>query len=379
MIPESHFLMCLIGVFLIMLKKSVLVSILGLFFSSGLFGQNVKWTHYGLRPLAMGNAFVAVADDYNVLFYNPAGLARLKEWDGEFLNPSYEISSDTLDFLQDIADLEGDVDSTLSFIKKYSGTDQHMALTWTPHLIFPGFGFGIGLEMAGSMTFHSHPSIDLNLGPTVIMPIAMALNFLEDKISFGLGIKARARAGVDHRFDIGDIEILKNDDAESKEKLSHFIEGGFGYGADFGFLFTPTEYMKPTLGISITDIGGTPFEKQSIGETAARAPKTVLASVNAGFSLTPVSADRMFIRTSADVHSINQPFSFSKKLNLGLEWGYGDIIKIQTGLHQGYLSGGFQFDVGLLNLKVVSYAEELGAMAGDKQDRRFAFQLKLLI
>ena len=36
------------------------------------------WTHYGVRPLGMGNAFVAVADDFNSLFYNPAGLARLK-------------------------------------------------------------------------------------------------------------------------------------------------------------------------------------------------------------------------------------------------------------------------------------------------------------
>ena len=38
--------------------------------------QENKWTHFGTRPLAMGNA-VAVSDDF-ALFYNPAGLARLK-------------------------------------------------------------------------------------------------------------------------------------------------------------------------------------------------------------------------------------------------------------------------------------------------------------
>ena len=31
----------------------------------------------GIRPLGMGNAFVAVADDRNALHYNPAGLARI--------------------------------------------------------------------------------------------------------------------------------------------------------------------------------------------------------------------------------------------------------------------------------------------------------------
>jgi len=33
----------------------------------------------GARPMAMGNAFVALADDCNALFWNPAGLADLKE------------------------------------------------------------------------------------------------------------------------------------------------------------------------------------------------------------------------------------------------------------------------------------------------------------
>ena len=68
--------------------------------------------------------------------------------------------------------------------------------------------------------------------------------------------------------------------------------------------------------------------------------------------------------------------------NLGLEWGYGKIIKIQTGLHQGELSGGFEFDVFLFSCRFVTYAEQLGTIAGqdDKlRDRRFALQLKLLI
>ena len=32
----------------------------------------------GARPIAMGNAFSAVADDANTIYYNPAGLGRLK-------------------------------------------------------------------------------------------------------------------------------------------------------------------------------------------------------------------------------------------------------------------------------------------------------------
>ena len=41
--------------------------------------QDKVWTEYGVRPLAMGNAFVAIADDENAFYYNAAGLAFQKK------------------------------------------------------------------------------------------------------------------------------------------------------------------------------------------------------------------------------------------------------------------------------------------------------------
>ena len=60
---------------------------------------DADWTHFGVRPLAMGNAYVAIADDYNALFYNPAGIARLKEWNGEFFNPAIAFSKNTVEIM----------------------------------------------------------------------------------------------------------------------------------------------------------------------------------------------------------------------------------------------------------------------------------------
>jgi hypothetical protein len=95
-----------------------------------------------------------------------------------------------------------------------------------------------------------------------------------------------------------------------------------------------------------------------------------------------MQSGRSYILCAVDAHAINQPHHYSKKFNMGLEWGYGQIIKLQTGLHQGELTGGMQFDVGLLNLRFVTYAEQLGPIAGQDdnlRDRRYALQLKLLI
>jgi hypothetical protein len=350
--------------------------------------RELNWTHFGLRPLAMGNAYVAVADDFNALFYNPAGLARLKTWDGEFLNPTLEISKNTIDTFSKIKTLaqgaSGGVDSVLELLEENTGKSQHFALGLTPHLVFPGFGFGLGIATPLTMAIHRDISVDLEFGPRAIVPISVAGNFLEDRLSLGATLKLVVAGGVDHEFSINDISAFsKNDSSSSGPKLSDYVQGGAGVGFDFGLLFTPIKTMSPTLGVSVTDLGGTPYQKQiNVGGTALGTPKIRLPSVNTGLSLIPWEAGGMYLRTSVDAHAINQPDHFSKKFNLGAEWGYGSILKVQTGVHQGELSAGFEFDVMLLAIRFVTYSEQLGVVAGEDdnlRDRRYAVQIKAIL
>ena len=339
------------------------------------------WTHYGARPLAMGNAFVAVADDYNALFYNPAGLARLQEWDGEFLNPRIEISKNTQDFLNDMGNLGSDSQSVLDLIESNTGKNHHFAAGMTPHLVFPGFGFGIGAQFNGSLTFHRYPSAFVDAGLRLTIPISYAMSFMEDRLSVGATLKTRVRGGVFHEFSIEDLQALQDDsgDSSSGPKIDDFMEAGMGYGTDLGILYTPMEPMKPTFGLSITDLGGTPYEKMALGSTDPKsAPSRVLPAVNLGLSFRPIENDGSYLLATMDMHAINQPYDFSKKLNFGLEYGIGSIIKLLSGLHQGYLTAGVQVDVNWIILRLASYAVELGETAGSVEDRRYMFELKLL-
>ena len=339
----------------------------------------------------MGNAFVSIADDYNALFYNPAGLARLKEWDGELINPKVELSRNTSDFIKDASSLAGgsqdSVKNVLALIEKQTGKNQHIGLGLTPHLIFPGFGFGAGFDIDANMVFHRYPSVNLDVGTRIVLPIAFAFNALEDRLSLGFAVKMRARGGIDHEFSIDDLEsfIKKNNKATEgtaastdQKELKDYVEGGVGAGGDFGLLFTPVKTMEPTFAFTVHDIGSTSYSKFDVGGEALGTPDPQLAAVNTGFSLKPIQTGRMYVRTSIEAHAINQPYSFSKKLNLGLEWGHGEWIKVQTGLHQGYLSAGAQLDIMLLRIALVTYSEELGTYAGSREDRRYAAQIKLI-
>lgn len=352
--------------------------------------DELKWTHYGVRPLAMGNAFVAVANDYNALFYNPAGLARLESWSMEIINPTVGVSANTIATVSDVMKLTNgasessgktSVQTAIDTFEVLSGKPQYINLGLTPHLVFPGFGFAIGLDIGGTMTLHRQISADLDLGVDVIIPFTYAKSMLEDRLSLGATVKAVGTSGVDREFSLADVTAFtKNDGTDSSQKkLTDYVVGGRGVGADIGLLFTPVKTMEPTLGISIMDIGGTPY--QPVDDTLGT-PKPRDPTVNTGVSFKPVTSGNMYLLTSLDVHAINQPIHYSKKVNVGTELGLGKMLKLQAGLHQGELSGGVQLDAWLLILRFATYAEQLGATAGEDKlhaDRRYVAQLKLLL
>lgn len=344
------------------------------------------WTHYGLRPLGMGNAYVAVADDFNALFYNPAGLARLKTWDMEIINPFVMATSNVKGLVSDAQDnmKSGSTLDTLDLLEKHTGENFGVGFGLTPHFIFKNFGVGLGIEASVQAEFHRDVTVDLDTGIRAVLPVAFAKSFMNDRLSIGAALKLRARAGVDQNFSMDDIAAFQDSknnsgNSENDRDLEDYVKAGTGYGVDVGLLFTPTKVMEPTIGVSITDIGGTPYDAYDVAGSSLGAPDIQLASLNVGMSAKPWKGEWSYLMTAIDMHSINQPFSFSKKLSLGVEGGLGNILKVQTGLYNGYMTAGLQFDVGLLNLRVITYAEEIGTSAGYRPDRRVAAQLKLLL
>jgi hypothetical protein len=333
-----------------------------------------RWTHFGVRPLAMGNAYVSVADDFNALFYNPAGLARIQEWDGELLNPYLSAGSESFGLITEISSLGGaSTAEYLSFFQDKTGRNMHFGAGVTPHLIFKNFGFGIGVNTGADITMHSDLNIDAKLGAEIVAPFTYAMNFFNDRLSVGATLKARIFAGVDENLDITMVESL----AESSDDDTLF-KTGTGVGADVGLLFTPTQKMSPTLGISITDLGGTKYQ----GSGDISAPEDVLASVNTGFSIMPYKTDFSFLRVSIEAHSINRPIHYSHKLHMGAEMGVSSIFKVQAGLKDGYLGGGFELDVGILSLRYANHVVDQGSIVGiddELIDRRHMLQVKLLI
>jgi len=60
------------------MKKMLLILIIGAFLSSLALANGLNLNSLGSRALAMGGAFVGLADDYSAIFWNPAGIAHFK-------------------------------------------------------------------------------------------------------------------------------------------------------------------------------------------------------------------------------------------------------------------------------------------------------------
>ena len=352
------------------------------------YAQEERWTHYGIRPLSMGNAFVAVAVDFNALHYNPAGLAKLKTWSLEILNPYIEISKSVVSIYQDISDLTSgssrDTSAVLDILETYTGKTNHIGLGLRPYLLLPKFGLGIATDLDSSVSFHRYPSIYLHFGAIITMPIGYAISLLDDRLQLGATIKFIGKNRIEHEFSIQDLEVFAKNEQDSNtnesSKLDDFYKSGTRQALDVGLLCTPIKPMEPTLGISIANAIGTPYTKVKIANTTSPSkPDAEIPSINVGLSLKPWQTKWSYLLTALDIHEINKPYSFSKKFNIGAEWGFGSILKIGAGLHQGYFSAGFQIDAILLKLRFVTYAEEMGPASGTCADRRYALQLKLLI
>ena len=88
----------------------------------------------GVRPLGMGGAFLALSDDENALFYNPAGLNDVKGFGGAaILNPYVALSEDSVQLYKDIQDVEGtDAVQVANLLNQHVGEHQHVQAAMFP-------------------------------------------------------------------------------------------------------------------------------------------------------------------------------------------------------------------------------------------------------
>jgi hypothetical protein len=353
------------------------------------------------RALGMGDAFVAVANDYSALFYNPAGLARRE--DGE-LNLSIDagLSPAMLKFSKDIQDAQksGSTDSEkqqaiLNVLdENYGKTFSARVAPASAVLVRPHWGIGF-IPADVSMELTVHKQVGPAVNATVYGDSTLAYGYGKDVPWFdharlSLGFTGKLVNRVYASKAVSAVELAADSNFVKKEDLHE----GYTIDGDFGALLTPElpdegiwsmiRLARPTFGVVVRNIAETGFAHsfKLINKDETEAPEKLYRVVDVGTRWEYPSAWIFGGRGVLDIRDIGHPdFNWRKGLHAGFEfdWTVASWWKGQyrVGISEGYYTAGLSALLGIFNLDFVTYAEDVGTYNHSKESRLYMVRLNL--
>lgn len=360
-------------------KRSVLSAAMVLVFffqfSAILYAAEYYGFHRGVRPLGMGGAFTAVADDVSGVYFNPAGLADLPGFTLGILDPMVGVSENTVDLYDDYDEIDtDDVTEVTELMRKYVGENNHVEAAFDLHL---GFRMGrAGILVSAIAQSDSNIRIRNPVNPQAhitsindyggMLSMGVAVPGLKG-LKLGGTIKALQRKSLNEVYSA---TVIADDDLG--DLIDDDTKDGSGVTADLGAIYTfnllkVTDISIGVAGINIpeVDYGDAMDGKSQVNAGVAFRQKLL------GFTLT----EALDVYDVTD--NVSDDSSFEKKVHMGAELKFPWLISVRAGLNQGYYTAGATLNFKILKVDVATYGEEIGMIAGQKEDRRYAGSISL--
>lgn len=385
----------------------------GALLATGVFSQSVQALTYeyptiykDVRVLSMGGANVAVGGGNSAVFTNPAGLTKMdKGMTVDLLPLNFIIGQNVMDFasdMSDAADMPTDTveqenaqeEAFLDVLKEYRGKnihfgfDSHTAVGWRGNNRWmpenDDFAFSIGALGSVTTNFRTHQGYGsdglLEVEARALTGGVFGAAYQRNDIHVGAALKVLSMSKLDRSYTTTDLMDM-SDDTKNVEFEDDLYDGN-AVGIDAGLMYDylPESAIRPTFGVSILNIGGMDF-----GD-AGEIPMTV----NVGTSIRPQGSfangyfnDKVTLAFDyIDLfNGYEQDSDIMKRTRLGgelLVWDHMlSTLALRAGLYQGQYTAGFDLRLTVVSIGFATYAEEVGAYAGQDPDRRFLATLRI--
>jgi hypothetical protein len=328
----------------------------------------------GVRPLGMGDAFTAVVDDENALFYNPAGLSKIDTLSFAVVNPLLEASADSIDLAYDADDTDtDDTAEVVELMRDYLGEHQHLRGGIFPHVGFNIAGYGVMVGVLAQATLDAEirnptwPEADMDYvyDRGLVAGVGGRIPFLD--LRLGATLKYISRSSLNEVYTATDIA---SDDFE--DEFDDDMKEGSAVALDLGVIYQLPwiEWVDTDVGFTIQHLPEMQFGDAQNQETQAN----IGVAAKKGFGGFTVVGALDYVDLT---HAIGEDRDIPKRLHMGVELQLPLILSLRLGLNQGYLTYGFSADLWALKLDFAGYTEEAGAYAGQRDDRRYVGQISL--
>lgn len=384
--------------------------------------------YQSLRALSMGNAFVAVADDYNTIYYNPAGLNNIDKlgnyeerpdlgyyksnwWDMKTslrgVTPDlFGIGLDFTDFYQ----------SHEKTFQALGGDSPEQALSedttlYNDAAFLDGITVPIGFGQENAFAMHNFGAalwMQTETAPkfdTGILIPAMKLTntylAVEGQLQGAFEVDPQLAIGVGYRMlkfiQINEINSSVEEVVEYQTNPSSFVEQPeidnaisevtdsplqFDHGFDIGAIYQYNREVR--LGGALTNIFINGINEQRV------TPNFTLGMVYSPRKLqknTLHGRKLNFALDFADLLNSDRNYKFFSKINFGteMEWtllalpfiGYELLeFRVAGGFKGGYWTAGGGLKLArFVHLAAATWAEEDGFFTGQSPSRRYSFEL----
>lgn len=340
------------------------------------------------RAMGMGNAFTAVSDDVNAIFYNPAGISQLKQGESSwFLKADGDPTIS--DFLSDINDATNSTDETQAItdaIQKnygnhYSVRAPSLGFLWArPSWALAVIPLDLSLDLGLNRTVG--PSISLNAvqDTTIAFTYNWNIKKWQNLGTFNVGVTTKLiyRMNVDEVVDVASIAL--NDEVFNEEDAKE----GMTLDADIGFLWKgPWQSFNPSAALVIRNVGDYGyFGNMNLIGKGTGTPERLNRVIDLGYAMDMPGFWVFSWKVAADMRNMLHPqWSVRKGLHLGTEF----IWKVaswfsggwRAGINQGYWTAGFTGEFAVFRLDLASYGEEVGVPDLNIENRRYMLTMSL--
>ncbi len=318
----------------------------------------------------MGGAYVAIVDDEQAIFLNPAGLAGNEKAQFHYVAADLTVSTDLVASFTESAEAFGNLSpETLNVLM---GKNIYSQVMLTPTLLMPNFGVSVLVDGQYAVLAENKALPQLTLGYQTTNGGQAAYGFKlggrrrsRSELRLGIGGKVLWRRGGYNTLSLS--QILSIGPSTLSEVSGNF---GMGLGLDLGsqYRFKLMDRLTLSSGVAFTDIGDTSF-----GEMAAPVKNNLSVGVAAQYDLRYSS-----VVLAYDYQHLLEETDWRKKTHVGL----GVIlpmVSLYGGINQVSLTYGASVDLWLFRVTALSYAEEQGSYAFQDSMRRWVlrFSLKL--
>jgi hypothetical protein len=342
--------------------------------NSNLVASDLSASRLYRSPHYLGRADtgIAMTDNCDAIFYNPAALASGKGLYKQtcLASPFFELSLATRDLYRQVA---VEKTSSVTALRQAIGRPQHFGVQNMTALVFRRAAVSVvggaqtDILVSKSKENGGLETVDSRVTIASAATFSLAETFFNDALQLGITAKyIPAYADVKVSASVVDAQDLAT--TVSSDQITGYSSGT---GLDFGLLWQSSKGSRPSFGVLIRNLGNTELTSSVVGATPAPLKQTV----NLGLAFRPGTKFSV-LKILLDYHDVTSAYESNnlKKIHFGSEISLRGWFGMMFGLNQGYATSGLYFDTRVMRFDIGMYTEEAGSRVGDRPDSRFYFR-----